>query len=468
MEYSEIIKRYKTSEEDYLIGKTRKYILLINPIFVVILILSFLLFFIYSFDKETSYIIYNILIGILTFSAFETASVLIFRRIKFMNKANWNNVVPQMKAIMSFKDQLTVEEAEIAIGEINKLFFKALGIYYFLASLLSLLIYIKENTMIITAPFTDDPWRAFIITACIFLAYIVFSFLRLYLFTKSISIMTSDLEKGNIKSVKESILNNTKRLNFWGMDYIVAFREMSDVVDLLNKKGKEADARTKERMELVTNASHDIKTPLTSLISYSNILRNNKISDVEYEEYKNILKKKSRRLNKLMNEIKDVYNEDRDGDLKIDKAILNFIIEESIDNNKEKIKELNLNVYINKPLENAVASIDIVKTERIFQNLISNICKYSRYESKVEITITNNENDIKVVVINESKTSIKESEQELLRRFNRGDKSRKTEGYGLGLNIIEKFMKLQGGELELDIDGIYFKVILTFKRYGKI
>ncbi|SDP55189.1 sensor histidine kinase [Clostridium gasigenes] len=215
--------------------------------------------------------------------------------------------------------------------------------------------------------------------------------------------------------------------------------------------------------ELITNVSHDLKTPLTSIISYVDLLKNENLKEVDRIKYINVLDRKAQRLKVL---IEDLFEASKaaSGSIELQKENIDVtsLLRQTLGEFQEKISASSLE-FINKwPEEKAELYLDGKKTWRVFENLISNIIKYSMKNSRVYIDVIKNIDNVQIVMKNISAYQLDFTEEEVIERFKRGDKSRNTEGSGLGLSIAKSLTNLQGGTLKIEIDGDLFKVILTF------
>ena len=218
------------------------------------------------------------------------------------------------------------------------------------------------------------------------------------------------------------------------------------------------------KTELITNVSHDIKTPLTSIINYVDLLKQEDIKDEKIKEYVSILDNKSQRLKKLIEDLVEA-SKVSSGNIKLDKQKINLVelINQTVGEFSDKFNEKNLNVLINtNQKEEYNIQADTRYMYRVVENLFSNIYKYSLEGSRVYIDINEEKQKIKLEIKNISKEALNITEDELMERFVRGDKSRNTEGSGLGLSIAKSLTELQNGEFNIIIDGDLFKVEVCF------
>lgn len=220
------------------------------------------------------------------------------------------------------------------------------------------------------------------------------------------------------------------------------------------------------KTELITNVSHDLKTPLTSIINYIDMLKSDNIDDNTKKSYLSILDKKSKRLKILVEEIFEASKlSSGEIEFNIEKTDIKELLIQSVVELEDKIQESRLNFIVDTPDEAVFTMIDGKRTFRAFENLITNVTKYSAPNSRVYIDLLVENNTISIIFKNMSNYRLNLSPDEFLERFKRGDSSRNTEGSGLGLSITQSIVNTQNGTMDLNIDGDLFKVILKFEKY---
>ncbi len=219
------------------------------------------------------------------------------------------------------------------------------------------------------------------------------------------------------------------------------------------------------KTELITNVSHDIKTPLTSIINYVDLLKKEQIEDIQIKEYIDVLDKKSQRLKKLIEDLVEA-SKVSSGNVKlnIEKINIKELINQTVGEFKDKFEQKKLSIEMKVPKEDVIIDADSRYMYRVIENLFSNITKYAVEKSRVYIDIEQDRNEIIISFKNISKDKLNISSDELMQRFVRGDKSRYTEGSGLGLSIAQSLTSLQKGKLDIIIDGDLFKVQMTWER----
>lgn len=222
-----------------------------------------------------------------------------------------------------------------------------------------------------------------------------------------------------------------------------------------------------ERMKinLITNVSHDLKTPLTSIISYVDLLSKEEDLSETAKDYVKILIDKSNRLKNILGDIFELAKS-TSGDIKLELETLDLkkLIEQTLGDMEDDIEKSGFRINIKFPEGPINIVADGKRLYRVFQNIIDNALKYSLQGTRIFIEVENNSESVFVIVKNIAGYEMNFTAEEILQRFNRGDQSRSTDGSGLGLSIAESFTKVCGGDFKVYIDGDMFKVIISFKN----
>ena len=232
------------------------------------------------------------------------------------------------------------------------------------------------------------------------------------------------------------------------------------------RKAVEEEVRSRNmKTELITNVSHDLKTPLTAIITYVDLLKKEDLTEEERREYVDTLDRKSQRLKVLIEDLFEVSKATTNNITMnfADVDLVNLIKQVHLEN-EDKIGESTLDIRWNLPDEKCVLSLDPQRTYRIIDNLLQNCLKYSMPHSRVYIELKEQGGEVTVTFKNMSAVEMNFSPDEITERFVRGDLSRNTEGSGLGLAIVQSFTELQNGECKVETDGDLFKVTLRWKR----
>lgn len=229
----------------------------------------------------------------------------------------------------------------------------------------------------------------------------------------------------------------------------------------VNEKMKSERFKT----ELITNVSHDIKTPLTSIINYVDLLEKEEIPNENAKEYLEVLERQSARLKKLIEDLIEA-SKASSGSLSVnlEKLEAGVFLVQTVGEFKEKTEKSKLDLQIKKPEEPIYIMADGRHFWRVIDNLMNNICKYAQPETRVYINLEQTGEKVQITFRNTSRYPLNISSEELMERFVRGDSSRNTEGNGLGLSIAGSLMELMHGKMQLFVDGDLFKVVLEFDR----
>lgn len=219
------------------------------------------------------------------------------------------------------------------------------------------------------------------------------------------------------------------------------------------------------KTELITNVSHDLKTPLTAIITYVDLLKKEDLTEEQRNDYIATLDKKSQRLRVLIEDLFEVSKAASDNIvMNFDDVDLVSLIKQVRLENEDRIQECTLDFRWNLPEEKCVLMLDPQRTFRVIDNLIQNILKYSMPHSRVYIDLKDRDGEVTVSFKNMSASEMNFSPEEITERFVRGDLSRNTEGSGLGLAIAQSFTELQNGTFRVETDGDLFKVTIGFKK----
>jgi signal transduction histidine kinase len=223
-----------------------------------------------------------------------------------------------------------------------------------------------------------------------------------------------------------------------------------------------------ERMkaDLITNVSHDIKTPLTSIINYVDLIKREQVDNEKVQSYIKVLDEKSQRLKQLTDDLVEASKISSGNiNLHFERINLTELMNQTIGEFSEKFDQKNLTTVMNVNAANVVIEADSRRIWRVMENLFNNIYKYAMEGTRVYVSIdnlTDSEERIEVSIKNISASALNCNPDELTERFIRGDESRTTEGSGLGLSIAKNLTEAQKGTFDIKLDGDLFKVCLTF------
>ncbi|PHV70402.1 hypothetical protein CS063_11020 [Sporanaerobium hydrogeniformans] len=272
-------------------------------------------------------------------------------------------------------------------------------------------------------------------------------------FSKAMGV-AKKIEKGELKTQFKLSLS------------LPALKELSyclgHIGDGLERAKEESIKNERLKTELITNVSHDLKTPLTSIISYIDLLKEEKIENKVAKEYIEVLDERSNRLKQLVEDLVEA-SKAMSGNIKAEPEKIQFhqLVEQAVGEYSDRLARNNLEVIIHQ-LQEAYIEADGRHLWRIIENLLSNVNKYAMPHTRVYIDVLNKGEQAQFILKNTSRDYLNILPEELFGRFTRGDAARSTEGSGLGLAIAQSLTAIQGGTLEIFIDGDLFKVILSF------
>ncbi len=280
------------------------------------------------------------------------------------------------------------------------------------------------------------------------------------------------------KSLDITIINDgLKKINSGDLEYTlgnVGEREVKELVENIDKIKEgykialnEKVRNEKLKTELISNVSHDLKTPLTSIINYVNILNDPNITEEERKDYLNILDRNSKRLKSL---IEDLFEASKlnSGKMKMEKEPLDIIslVYQGIGEYSNLYEEKNIEFKVNSNEEEIILDLDGKLMSRVFENLIVNALKYSLNDTRVYIDIMSKENSVEISFKNISNYELDFNTEDIFERFNRADKSRNSsiEGSGMGLAITKSIVELHNGSIKIEVEGDMFKIYLTMPK----
>lgn len=278
----------------------------------------------------------------------------------------------------------------------------------------------------------------------------------------------------NISSKYNKLLEAANKIAEGNLDIIVeddlgvfsAFKKEIESIQKGFKKAVNEEVKSQRmKTELITNVSHDLKTPLTSIITYVDLLKDENLSVEKRKEYLNTLDRKSQRLQELIEDLFEV-SKATSGNIHLNIVDIDVVdlMKQTLLELDDKIVKASLIIKTNYPKSKVILPLDSQRIFRVFENLIINITKYAMKGSRVYIDIVSKEDKVEITLKNIAANEIDFNVDEIAERFVRGDKARTAEGSGLGLAIAKSFVELQGGELNISVDGDLFKVIMTFPK----
>ena len=308
----------------------------------------------------------------------------------------------------------------------------------------------------------------FLIIGCVFSGAGVF---LLALMAVDVAVMIFAIRKADGLDL---IMDGLKKISDGELQYKIKTDTLTGkqkvMAEYINNIGSGLDAAVenslkKERMqtELITNVSHDLKTPLTSIINYVDLMKRENPTDPKIQEYLRILDEKSQRLKVLTEDVVEASKAST-GNIKLEMNDIDFVemVQQVIGEFEEKFQEKNLTMMVHFTDEPSIIYADGQRMWRVLENVFGNVVKYAMEGTRVYAEISNRNKKVTFSLKNISAQPLNISADELTERFIRGDVARNTEGSGLGLSIAKSLTELQGGEFKLHLDGDLFKVMITF------
>lgn len=305
--------------------------------------------------------------------------------------------------------------------------------------------------------------------------YEIASFIGLFVFDLSVGVFLF-----NKNFERKKIVDGIKRINSGEYDYSIESAKMHgdnrELAEAVNNIGlglnKALEISTKDerlKADLITNVSHDIKTPLTSIINYVDLLKRENIDNDRVKKYISVLDEKSQRLKQLTFDLVEA-SKAASGNIQIDLIKIDFVefLKQAVGEFEEKFLERDLTLVLNLPQTSQYAFVDPRHMWRVVENILNNVCKYALAGTRVYLDLVPIEEEgIKKLVLslkNISNQQLNIPADELTERFIRGDVSRSTEGSGLGLSIAKNLTVAQKGEFNIYLDGDLFKVTITVNQ----
>ncbi|WP_432663688.1 HAMP domain-containing sensor histidine kinase [Wukongibacter baidiensis] len=270
--------------------------------------------------------------------------------------------------------------------------------------------------------------------------------------------------KEGVEKIKDGDIHHTIDVQGKG-EFSKLAVNINSIADGLNKAVDNELRSERLKTELITNVSHDIRTPLTSIITYVDLFK--KEEDIfKKEEYMDIIEQKSHRLKVLTDDLFEAAKASS-GSIPVnyEKIDIVFLITQGLGELNNKIEERNLEFKVIHPEEKLYVKADGKLLWRVIENLLSNIFKYSLQGSRVYINIEELDHEIMIILKNISGDELNISADELMERFKRGDESRSSEGSGLGLSIAKSLIDVQKGSFDIEIDGDLFKAIIKVPKH---
>ena len=336
---------------------------------------------------------------------------------------------------------------------------KKISLYFILYTLVNICIYVA----LLTIYFAEKTLTDRFIMILLFLFLIIFNFVVYhFIYKKS---MEFDRLEYAVKSMAIGDINyKLEETDFSGKEIITA-KSLNSIGQGLEKAISNQVKSERLKADLITNVSHDLKTPLTSIINYVDLIKREEIQNKKVAEYVDVLERKSRHLKNLTEDLLEA-SKLSSGNVSVEMNNID-IVEMIMQMNgefEEKYAQNNLTLVPDLPKEAVMVNADVRHLWRILDNIYTNACKYAKRDTRVYVSIKSEEDMAVFIMKNISEYPLNINSDELTERFVRGDISRSTEGSGLGLSIAKSLADLQKAVFEIQIDGDLFKIIIKLHK----
>ncbi|MEE1341518.1 MAG: HAMP domain-containing sensor histidine kinase [Lachnospiraceae bacterium] len=284
----------------------------------------------------------------------------------------------------------------------------------------------------------------------------------LTLIVLGIALQMYQLKKG-AKEIAEGNLQSTISTKYMMWDFKEHGENLNHIKEGMEQAVEKSLKSERLKTELITNVSHDIKTPLTSIVNYIDLMKKENISPEIAKEYLQVLDRQSAKLKKLIEDLVEASKAST-GNItaNMGPTDVKVLVGQMAGEYEERLKEQGIDLVLDMGEEVGLILGDGNLLWRVFDNILNNVCKYAQTGTRVYLSAKERGNQVIITFKNVSKYPLNISSDELMERFVRGDSSRNTEGSGLGLSIAKSLCEVQKGSFELEIDGDLFKTIITF------
>ncbi|MBO5098371.1 MAG: HAMP domain-containing histidine kinase [Agathobacter sp.] len=326
------------------------------------------------------------------------------------------------------------------------LFWKGAGILFIIAGVEFLLLCFNQYE-------TDNLWVLFLLEKIIEIPLILYVLIQM----KKLQDGAKQVASGDLSKPID-----TTNMVWEFKKHAESINQVSDGIAIAVEEQMKSE---RFKTELITNVSHDIKTPLTSIINYVDLIKKEEITDSTMIEYVDVLDRQSARLKKLIEDLMEASKASTGNlEVNLEECDMGVLLTQVVGEFEDKLAASGLEAVVSKPEEPVKIMADGRHIWRVLDNLMNNVCKYSQENTRVYVSLEEQGDKVQIVFKNISKTALNIPSDQLMQRFVRGDSSRHTEGSGLGLSIAQSLTELMNGTMKLDIDGDLFKVILKFDR----
>lgn len=420
---------------------------------------------------------YNLIIGVII--GFILAQIVLAEGYAILSRKQLNNGVLYDDSANAYVRSIKILAVAVFLITViifntkrfRKINMDKIGVYLFLSILVSLissiegLIIISRIILKLFPNFINDlSANYFLSMNAGYLAVIGFIAIFLIVFTLLINVKVKYIKyiTKEVKVIKQEGFGKTIEVK-GGDELSELCKSINDMSVELGMKIENEKRIENNKNELITNISHDLKTPLTSIIGYLELLNSKDVNEKDKEEYLKIAYNKSLRLKSLVTELFE-YTKLAGSDIKLkrDKMNISVLLNQAVGESIINFIDKNINVILNNPYNEIYCNIDSTQMLRVFENLIKNAEKYSDSDSDFNVEVNINEEDVLISFMNKCKDFKKENTEDIFEKFYRNDKSRTEEGSGLGLAITKRIVELHEGKIwaEKIDDDIKFNICL--------
>ena len=376
----------------------------------------------------------------------------------------FNNLIAKLRAKRLFGDCILIRIIRKICSSIaggirntkNRLTLKWQGIaLYIIITIVEII-----GAFMVCLAFSDEGAAILFILVCIALKIFCMAWIGILLMeTQELYKCGEDMANGNLDRKV-----NSARLHWV---FKAHGEHLNEIGDGMAKAVEEKVKSERLKTELITNVSHDIKTPLTSIINYIDLLGKDDVDEETSKQYLDVLNRQSMRLKKLIEDLVEASKASTGNvHMNMTELDVNLLLEQAVAEYEDKLKRAGLTVIFRPEKQPAVVLADGQHLWRVFDNLLGNICKYAMSGTRVYAEVLQSGDSICIEFKNISRQSLNISSDELIERFVRGDSSRNTEGSGLGLSIANSLCTLMNAQFNICIDGDLFKTTIIFTHNG--